>query len=75
MNTDCILESIREAIERDWCGIDGDLLPICISQSTHSFSIVGQVKLGALYAVLVEEPVFCVAEALLARAIYSSNIS
>ena len=66
MNTDCILESIGEVLERYRSSINGDFLPVCITQSAHSFGIVREVEFCALYAVLVEEPVFCVTEALLA---------
>ena len=67
MNTDCILESVGEVLERDRSGIDGDFLPVRISQSTHSFCIVCQIKLSTVYAVLVIEPFGGVADALLAR--------
>ena len=67
MNTNCILESIGEVLERYRCGIDGDLLPVCISQAAHSFGVVREVEFGTIYAVLVVEPLGGVADALLAR--------
>ena len=57
MNTDCILESIGEAIESYRRSINGDFLAVRITQPTHSFSIIGQVKFGTIYAVFVVQPV------------------
>ena len=74
MNTNCILKSVREVLERDRSSIDGDLLPVRISQATHALGVVRQIELGTVYAVLVEEPVLGVTEALLARAIYGFKI-
>ena len=70
MNTNCILkslESIGEVLERDRRSIDGDLLPVRISQPTHALRIVRQIELGTIYAVLVIETFSGVADALLAR--------
>ena len=69
MNTDCILKSVREVLERDRSGIDGDLLPVRISQATHPLGVVRQIKLCSLDAVLVVQPRLGVGKALLARAI------
>ena len=62
-------KSVREVLERDWCGIDGDLLPVCITQPAHALGIVGQIKFCSLDAVLVIQPRLGVGEAALARAI------
>ena len=67
MNTNCILKSVREVLERDWCSIDGDLLPVGISQSAHALGIVREIELCALDTVFVVEPFGGVADALLAR--------
>ncbi len=67
MNTDCILKSIGEVLERDWRGIDGDLLPVSVSQSAHALGVVGEVELCAIDAVFVVEPFGGVADALLTR--------
>ena len=67
MNTNCILKSIGEVLERDRCSVDGDLLAVCVSESAHSFGIVGQIELGTIYAVFVVQPFGGVADALLTR--------
>ena len=67
MNTNCILESVREVLESDWCGIDCNLLTVRISQATHALGVVGQVEFCAVDSVLVVEPFGGVADALLAR--------
>ena len=67
MNTDWILKSVGEVLERYRSSIDGNLLPICISQAAHALGVVGQVEFGAVYAVFVVQPFGCVADALLAR--------
>ena len=69
MNTNCMLESIREVLERYRSSIDGDLLPVRISQSAHALGVVREVEFGAVYAVSVEKSVLGVTEAFLARTI------
>ena len=67
MNTNCILKSIGEALERDRSSIDGNFLPVGVSQSAHALGVVREVEFGTVYAVLVVEPFGGVADALLAR--------
>ena len=67
MNTDCILKSVREVLERYRSGVNCDLLPVSVSQSAHPFGVVREVEFGALDAVFVVEPFGGVADALLAR--------
>ena len=74
MNTDCILKSVREALERDWRGIDGDFLPICVSQAAHALGVVCQIKFSAIDSVLVVQSGLGVGEAALARAMYCGKI-
>ena len=67
MNTDCIPESIGEALESDRGSVDGDLLPISVSESAHALGVVREVELGTVFAILVVEPFSGVADALLTR--------
>ena len=67
MNTNCILKSIGEVLERDRSGIDGDFLPVSITESAHALGVVREVELCAIDSVFVIEPFGGVADALLTR--------
>ena len=67
MNTNCILKSVWEVLERYRSSVDGDLLPVCITQSAHALGVIREVEFCAIYAVLVVQPFGGVADALLTR--------
>ena len=67
MNTNCILKSIGEVLERDRSSVNGDFLPVRVSQAAHALGVVREVEFCALDTILVVQPFGGVADALLAR--------